>query len=368
MKVLYISKALVVGAYQSKLEELARIDNIELVAVVPPGWREPGVGMLPLEQRHVGGYKLHVLPLRLNGHHHLFTFAGLERVVAEERPDVLHADEESFNLATVQAIRAGVRAGARCCFYNWANIDRRYPPPFSWFERYSFRHSAHAIAGNREAQAIIRRHGYTGPITVLPQFGVDPEFFSPAEQTPPWRPFVVGFFGRLLQRKGVLDLLDALAMLPSDIHLLLVGQGDLEPEVRARSSAPPLTGRVELVPWVPSAEVPAQLRRLHALALPSRTTPRWKEQFGRVLVEAMACGVPVIGSDSGEIPHVIGDAGLIFPEGDAPALADRIRCLAGDEHLWQELRQRGRRRVLEHYTQRSLAAAYADIYRSMLIK
>ena len=74
---------------------------------------------------------------------------------------------------------------------------------------------------------------------------------------------------------------------------------------------------------MPSTEVPAVLRALDVLVLPSLTTPSWKEQFGRVLQEAMACAIPVVGSDSGEIPHVIGDAGLVTPEGDAAALRRR---------------------------------------------
>ena len=74
------------------------------------------------------------------------------------------------------------------------------------------------------------------------------------------------------------------------------------------------------------------MRRFDVLVGPSLTTPRWKEQFGRMLVEAMACGVPVIGSDSGEIPHVIGDAGIVVPEGDRVALCAaiaRLRDLRG---------------------------------------
>jgi glycosyltransferase involved in cell wall biosynthesis len=355
MKVLMVSKALVVGAYQRKLEELAAQPDIELVTVVPESWREPKVGLLQLEQRFLHGYRMEVLPLRLNGRHHLFSFVGLARLIARERPDVLHADEESFNLATFQAISAGVRAGARCCFYNWANIERRYPPPFSWFERYNFRHAAHAIAGNREAEDILRRRGYSGPISVLPQFGVDPEIFSPAETVPARPPFVAGFIGRLQRSKGVLDLLDALEQLPAEVHLLLVGQGELEEEVRQRSAAPPLAGRVTLQPWAASDQVPALLRQLHALVLPSRTTASWKEQFGRIIPEAMACGVPVLGSSSGEIPHVIGDAGLVFPEGDAAALAECLCQLAADDGLRERLRRQGR-----------LAAAYADVYRELL--
>jgi len=102
------------------------------------------------------------------------------------------------------------------------------------------------------------------------------------------------------------------------------------------------------------------------LVVPSRTRPNWKEQFGRVIVEAMACGVPVIGSSSGAIPDVIGDAGLIVPEGDRAALAGALRGLMSDPDRRRDLAERGRARVLARYTQAQVAAQTVDVYRSML--
>ncbi len=117
---------------------------------------------------------------------------------------------------------------------------------------------------------------------------------------------------------------------------------------------------------VPSAEVADEMRKLHAFVLPSHTTPRWKEQFGRVLVEAMASGVPPVGSDSGEIPHVVGDAGLIFREGNVEDLTHKLRLLVDNPALHATLAKRGRERVLTHYTQHAIARAYYDAYREML--
>ena len=161
-----LSKALVVGAYQKKAEELAALPGVELTVAVPPVWREPGVGDQVLELRFVRGYQLAVLPIWLNGRHHVHFYPAIERLLAQLRPDVFHIDEESFNFATYQAMRAGVRYGARCCFYNWATVDRRYPPPFGWFEQYAFRHAAHAIAGVQEAAEIMRRMGLRSCVLV----------------------------------------------------------------------------------------------------------------------------------------------------------------------------------------------------------
>jgi glycosyltransferase involved in cell wall biosynthesis len=384
MRILMLSKALIVGPYQKKAEELAALPGVELTVAVPPEWREPGVGVQSLDRRFTAGYQLQVLPIRFNGRHHSHYFPTIGRLVARLRPDIFHIDEEAFNFATFHALRAGIAYGARCCFYNWATVDRWYPPPFALFERYVFRHAAHAIAGADDAATIIRKHGYCGPLSVLPQFGVDPSLFAPADErrktedersahrngrdglsSVARRPssFVVGYLGRLVPQKGVLDLVEALPGLPPHMHLRLIGDGGLRPQIVARAAELGVRERVELLEW--RSDVPAELRRIDALALPSHTTPTWKEQFGRVLIEAMSCGVPVVGSSSGEIPRVIGDGGLIYPEGDIPALTAALRRLVETPGLGSELGRRGRARVLEHYTQAALAQRYYQIYRSM---
>ena len=397
MRVVILSKALIVGTYQRKLEEIAAL-GVELTALVPPSWREPRVGLTRLDRRFTRGYRLEVLPIMLNGQHHLHFYTGLRQALRRLRPEVLHIDEESFNLATFLAMRAGLAVGARCCFYNWANIERRYPPPFSLFERYSLRHACHAIAGNQEAAALIRRHGYAGPISVIPQFGVDPELFHPADggrwkvdstalpfhlaadeqrmeddvaaQSTAQRPpaFTVGFLGRLLAEKGLLDLVEALVGLPAAVGLRLIGEGALRPQIERRAAELGLSERVTISGPLSSTAVPAALRQLDALALPSRTQPSWKEQFGRALIEAMSCGLPVIGSDSGEIPNVIGDAGLVVPEGDVAALRGAIAQLYEDANLCANLAQRGRQRVLDQFTQAAIARRHVAVYQQMLEK
>ncbi|NTW01059.1 MAG: glycosyltransferase family 4 protein [Oscillochloris sp.] len=365
MRVVILSKALVAGAYQRKLEEIARLD-VELTALVPPSWREPRVGEQRLERRFTTGYRLEALPIILNGQHHLHCYPTLARVLRRLRPEVLHIDEESFNLATFLAMHAGLAVGARCCFYNWANIDRRYPPPFSFFERYNFRHAAHAIAGNQEAAAIIRRHGYQGPTSVIPQFGVDPDMFAPLPESHPVAHFTIGYFGRLVPEKGVLDLVEALPGLPDHIRLRLVGDGVLRSQLLARATALGVAQRVELRPAVGSTAVPAAMAEINLLALPSHTTTNWKEQFGRVLIEAMSCGVPVLGSSSGEIPYVIGDAGLTFPEGNLAALRQAIARIAGNSDVRGDLIRRGRARVLSQFTQAAIARRHVAVYAAML--
>ncbi|MEI6047230.1 MAG: glycosyl transferase family 1, partial [Chloroflexota bacterium] len=133
-----LSKAPLRGAYQRKLEELAALPEVEqLTVIVPPYWKEPRVGRVVLEKAYTSGYDLIVEPMAFNGRYHVHFYPRLGRWVKALRPDLFHVDEESFNLATVQGIQLAQRYGAKSVFYNWANIYKRLPPPFSLFEQYS---------------------------------------------------------------------------------------------------------------------------------------------------------------------------------------------------------------------------------------
>jgi glycosyltransferase involved in cell wall biosynthesis len=364
MRVLMLSKACVVGEYQRKLEAIARQPDVELTCLVPPYWQQPGGARLTLERAHLAGYRLAVVPLRFNGHFHFFHFAGLRHWFDRVAPDVVHVDEEPYNLATGLAMRLAAHRGARPLFFTWQNLYRRYPPPFLFWERYSLRAAQHALVGNAEAATVLRRKGYRGPLSLLPQFGVDPKVFRPAER--PVNPlFVVGYAGRLVEEKGLAVLLAAAARLPVPWRLELVGSGPAREALERQAAALGIGERVVFLDQVASTAMPEVIARWDALALPSLTRPNWKEQFGRVLVEAMASGVPCVGSDSGEIPHVLGSAGLVVPEGDADALAAALGRLASDGELRAELRRRGRQRVLARYTHARIAEQTCAVYRSL---
>ena len=119
------------------------------------------------------------------------------------RPDVLHIDDEPYNLATWQALWLARRTGCRALFFSWQNIRRRYPPPFSLGERYVLRGADHAIAGTESAADVLRAKSYGGPLSVIPQFGIDPQLFRPPDSPLPPRPFTLGYFGRLVPEKRV---------------------------------------------------------------------------------------------------------------------------------------------------------------------
>lgn len=364
VKVLVVSKALVRSAYRNKLQELTAL-GADVIAVVPRMWRDGHSEIVfeddPAPERD---YSLIVSPMRWNGHFHLHYYPELPRILDRVRPDILHMDEEPYNLATFHGVRAAQSRGIPKLFFTWQNIDRRYPPPFSWVERAVYRYSNHALAGSDEAAQVLRRKGFDKPITVVPQFGIDPIQFAPTGHSP--RSFTVGYLNRLVPAKAPIITLQAFARLPDDCRLLMVGDGPMQQEVRAEIFRLNVANRVELRASVPSSEVPALMKELDVVLLPSLTTTSWKEQFGRVLIEAMASGIPVIGSDSGEIPAVIGPAGLIVPEGNVNALSAAMMQIRSDPDLRVELGVKGRNRVLERYTHASIARQSMNAYRNVL--
>jgi glycosyltransferase involved in cell wall biosynthesis len=380
MKVLIVSKACVVGAYQKKLEEIAGHDGIELTAVVPPEWRDER-GTLVLERAHTSGYQLRVEPIAFNGHFHVHYYPTLGRVIRQVRPDIVHIEEEPYNLATFQATRAARRHGARTVVFAWQNLQRRYPPPFRWIETYVLGHTDVLLAGNAEGVDVWRAKGYQGRVEVIPQFGVDPGIYSRIER--PSRPskpsvllrrsarrpsqneMVIGFIGRLVPEKGIDILLEAVAQLQGPWELRILGSGPERDRLEKMAQWLGLLPRVSFDLPIPSSQMPYYYSGLDVLVLPSRTRSNWKEQFGRVLIEAMACRVVVLGARCGAIPEVIGDAGLTFAEGDAADLRTQLQKLLGDAALRLELAEKGRQRVLDQFTQSQIAARTVEIYRSL---
>lgn len=174
---------------------------------------------------------------------------------------------------------------------------------------------------------------------------------------------VVGYLGRLVPEKGVDVLLRAVQACPAPVSVLIVGDGPEKARLQALAAQLALGDRCRFLPAVPYDEVPNYLSALDMLVLPSRTTPRWKEQFGRVLAEAMACRVAVIGAESGAIPEVIHDAGRTFPEGDVAALAGVLAELAGDDAQRRALAERGYQRARALYSVETLAGQLLDVWR-----
>ncbi|MGC5585118.1 glycosyltransferase [Ornithinimicrobium sp. W1665] len=365
MRVLRVFHSGVVTAWRAREGELRRQGH-DVTLLSAARWNEGGsVATLTPDPSEPGGS---VKPVATVGTHPaLFAYdpRPLWRALGR-RWDVIDLHEEPFAVATLEALvlRALRRNPAPYALYSAQNIDKRYPVPFRWWERWALRHARAVIVCNTEAGEICRRKGFPGVPDIVP-LGVDAERFSPADRQPPAAdaPVQVGYVGRLASHKGVDVLLDAVAAHPG-LELTVVGAGPQEHELRQFADEPGLRERVRFAGTATQEELPRLLQEMDVLAVPSLTTPGWVEQFGRVVVEAMAAGVPVVASDSGALPDVVGEAGLLVPEGDSVALGEALLRAAREPGLWQRLRQAGLE-LAQECSWEQVAQCYDEVYHRM---
>jgi glycosyltransferase involved in cell wall biosynthesis len=303
--------------------------------------------------------------VRTLGHHpNLFVYdpIALWRILGSANWDLIDMHEEPFGLAVAEVLFL-CRLRSRSVPFVVAsaqNIDKRYPPPFRWFERWSLRRAAGAYTCNAEAGEILQRKGLEATPVLLP-LGVDIDRFRPVDRPPPGAGLRIGFVGRLIPHKGVGVLIDAVAG-DERMSLEVFGAG---PEFETLAGAVARLGigdRVTFHGHVDEEDIPNAYRHFDVLAVPSVPTSGWLEQFGRVVVESQASGIPVVASASGALPDVVGAAGLLVAPNDPEALHDALRRFLDDPGLWDRLRNDGLAAV-DQYSWKSVAETQMALYR-----
>lgn len=288
--------------------------------------------------------------------------------------DLVHSWEEPYVLAGLEVALLTPRR-VPLVFCTAQNLSKRYPPPFAQAERLVVRRAAGWVAwGQTVKDTLLARPGYAErPARYIPM-GVDVELFRPDRAAGEdflhglgWDakgPPVVGYLGRFIPEKGVPLLMEALEKLATPWRALFVGGGPLEEALRAWGRRH--EDRVRVVTGVPHGQVPRALNAMDVLCAPSQTAPRWKEQFGRMLAEGFACGVPVLGSDSGEVPHTVGDAGLVLPEAAPAAWTAALATLLESPARRQELSAHGRERAVSRFAWPVVAREHLDFFEQVL--
>lgn len=372
MRILFIGHTYVVAENQKKIRALASLPGVELKLVVPHLWREPVLKEIkahaPTDAPFVVRPIRAVWPGAEQYYWYLSTDLGLRRF----QPYILCVEQGAGAFSYTQSLlyRNLYAPRAKAVFFTWWNLPYRTRWPLSAIERFNLSQSQGAVAGNHAAAAILREHGYIGPLVVLPQLGVDANEYHPRDsrelrQELGLERFTVGYTGRFVEEKGIRILLEALAGADFDFQLLMLGRGPLESEIRAFAAARGWADRLKIVSGVGHSEIARYQNCMDVMVVPSLTRPSWKEQFGHVIVEAMACEVPVIGSDSAEVPRVIGEAGLVTPEGDIMALRAALNRVAASPELRRQLGEAGRKRVIKNYTNEIIARQLVAFFRQL---
>ncbi len=259
-------------------------------------------------------------------------------------------------------------------YWTAQNIAKNYVLPFAQIERFCFRRARGWLAMGLTTMEVQTKRGFVGkPSGVIPLF-VDTDSFRPdreagasIKQSLGWderRTPIVGYVGRFVTEKGLNLLMSALDEVEAPWRALFVGGGPMKSAIDLWAKR--YGDKVRVLTGVSHHQVPAYMNAIDVLCVPSQTTQNWREQFGRVIAEAFSSGVPVIGSDSGEIPYVIGDAGIVVGESDRHAWTDALERLLGDERQRRDLSVAARARAISHYSCPRVARQYIEFFERIL--
>jgi phosphatidylinositol alpha-1,6-mannosyltransferase len=357
-RLLSIGHSYVVGANRALPESFARVGGGDWEVTVAAPERFPGdLGMIEFQRDAAEACRTVAVPVRGARRIHLMRYGAALRSLLAEPWDVVHCWEEPYVLPAAQVSRWAPRRAA-LVYATFQNIRKRYPPPFGALERYTMKRADGWVAfGHTTSETLRDRPAYEARPHRIIAPGVDTDRFAPDADAggatrhalgwPVDGPPVIGFLGRFVPGKGWATLTAALDGVDMPWRALFVGGGADEAALRAWAARH--GDRVRVVTGVPHAHVPAFLNAMDVLCAPSRTLPRWREQFGRMLTEALASGVPVIASTSGEIPHVLGDAGVLVDEADTGEWVSAIGALLAGPERRAQLADAGRQRALAHF-------------------
>lgn len=367
LRILVVAHSFVVPSNRARWELLAELhDDVDVTLVVPSILRTARYGVqqvFSVDSEERSNFHVVALSTTVRG-----MYRHLAKLVRAIKPHVVQVNEEPSEWALFQTflIARVLAPNAVRLFYFWTNILSR--PTAVWNRlkfRSDFRLAHAAIAGSQDSVAVLKALGFSGRVIVQTELGADERTWLPAHQECSVRPFTIGYVGALLPEKGLGDLAMSVTSLRGDWRLVVIGDGPERATLEDVLTATAQRDRLDLAGFVDRSDLPERVAALDVLVLPSRTTLTWKEQFGLVQVEAMLCGVAVVGSDSGAIPEVLGDGGLIFPEGDQRALTVLLQSLMDRPDWREEIAERGRKRALRLYSASALADETYELYQTL---
>jgi phosphatidylinositol alpha-1,6-mannosyltransferase len=356
--------------------ELALLDGARWeVTAVAPAYFKGSNDLRPVRLESTRDEPCAVVPVNayLTSRMHFFVYGLKLRSLLAEPWDLVHCWEEPYIFAGGQTAW-WARDRTPLVFRTAQSLKKKYPSPFDSIERYAMGRAAGWIcSGKLVAENLRTRPGYDRlPMARIP-LGTDLTKFRPDRASrvailqklgwEPEGPAVVGYLGRFVPEKGIDLMMSALDRVKSPWRALFVGAGSSEPALRAWAGRH--GDRVRICNSVVHDQVPAYLNAMDIMCAPSQTTPSWKEQFGRMLVESFASGVAVIGSDSGEIPNVVGDSGLVVGEKDEEGWARAIAELLEDREKRADFAGRGLARARDEFAWPVVARSYLDFFESI---
>jgi glycosyltransferase involved in cell wall biosynthesis len=370
LRILFVSHAYVVGVNQGKLQAIAQTKKAEVALLAPSNWKALEWNRRLEVEKPYPEIKIYTAPVLFTGRGgaHMYAPWTIWRVIADFKPDIVQVEEEVFSLCALELAVCSRLTGIPLVVFGWENMDRSLPVVRQWVRQFVLKTAQLMLPGNQDGAHLLRQWGYTGMMEVMPQMGVDTHLFSPRSHQTQNQEFRIGFLGRLVPEKGIDTLFTAVRQLQQQglsCQLILCGSGAGEAILRDEAQRQQIANLVTWQGAVPHHKAPEEISKFDVLVLPSRTVTTWKEQFGHVLIEAMAMGVPVIGSSSGEIPNVIGRPDLVFPEGDPQKLAAILERMIREPEWNKDAGCYGITRVHQYYTHERIAQRLLSLWQKL---
>lgn len=380
MKVLAIDHLAVQKDNRHLYHHLSRFEDLDLTLLIPAKWRE-NYSKVKIDANESNKHiKLMVGKNIFQGRPHMSLYCSTLIRCIREKPDIVYVNSEPENFLTIQVIILckTFSPSTKIIFVTWRNITyswSSFPYKLSALhyicEKITYKMADACRSFNSDGINEMKKAGFKKAIKLIP-WGVDESFFCRRDSEDLRKKYrlnrlVIGFMGRFVKAKGIDTLIEALSSLKNiPISLMLLGNGPEKDNLKKQIEAHNMCSMSVIIDTVQYSEVPHYLSCLDILVLPSRTTTTWKEQFGRVLIESMACGTIVIGSDSGEIPNVIDGAGLVFKEGDAIDLIDKIQKIVSSSDIKEDLARKGLERVRGNFSWHVIANELYGLFRRLL--
>jgi L-malate glycosyltransferase len=378
MKIFFTWHGAVLPQYRKYMEEIVKNSDVEMTVLMPDVWRE-AVNVIQVKPQDIHSDFFRVLAgetVRKRGFDGTkFYYKNLKGLISHfrnESYDIIHVYEEPWSLCAFQmfTLKLMFQPRAKFIFQTYENINKNFKLPYNLIELIIFRYSNAALAFSEKIKNVLLEKGFSKDIHLISQ-GTDPGLFIKKDASDLKRRhnllnFTIGYVGRMDEAKGIHHLMEAVSRLQDQCSLLLIGGGPFKQQLLHKSNELNIQERTVWLENIANEDLPMYYNIMDVLVLPSVTTARWKEQFGRVLVEAMLCGVPVVGSDSGEIPHVICDAGLIFHEKDVDGLTSALNTMQHNTRFRNDLILRGEKRAREKFTWENMARETVTAYKKIL--
>lgn len=378
MNVIIISHTYIIKTNRKKWLTLARLyPEINLKVIFPQKWRGTLSSYndnLDLNE-NLPNCTFHPLKVFFGDNEVKYFYKpnDLIKIFKSFKPALVHVEQGDNSLSYLESIILSklFNKKARFCFFTWVNWHHNFSLKYKIFwkliEKINLKSSSGAFVGNVGAKQILESKKFKSQMCVLPQLGVDTNQFFPNESQP--KDKIIGFAGRLVPEKGILTLVNAFSRIADSApewKLFILGNGPYEEHLKDYVRIKSLVNKVIFHPSVPHEEIANKIQKFSIFVLPSFDTDEWKEQFGHVIIEAMACGVPVIGSDAGEIPNVIEDAGLIFNQKKSLDLARCMKLLIEDSSKRDYYGKAGLNKVKEKYSNEVIAAKTYSFWQKLL--